>query len=217
MIASEVPVLRNRASAVARPSARKTSPLAPAMWADPIVTRYIGGKPLSAEEAWAKVLRYGGLWALVGFGYWALEDKSTGLYVGELGFGDFKRQIEPPLNHAPELGWALVSNAHSKGYATEGVRAAVAWGDKHFRSPHRVHHSSGQPRVDSRGGEVRLSRVPAHHLQGARGDHVRAPAATRLGRDMRDAKPHPSKSGLDGAPGSRWPFTNAESLHRSVI
>ena len=27
-----------------------------AMWADPIVARYIGGKPLSEEEAWTKLL-----------------------------------------------------------------------------------------------------------------------------------------------------------------
>src|SRR2546426_7424830 len=33
-----------------------------AMWADPVVTRYIGGKPLSEEEAWTRTLRCLGHW-----------------------------------------------------------------------------------------------------------------------------------------------------------
>jgi RimJ/RimL family protein N-acetyltransferase len=102
------------------------------MWADPVVTRHIGGKPFTKEEVWARLLRYAGHWALMGFGYWAIEEKATGSFVGELGFADFKRDIEPPLDGMPELGWALASRAHGKGYATEAVRAVVAWGDRHF-------------------------------------------------------------------------------------
>src|SRR4029077_6257721 len=41
-----------------------------AMWADPIVTRHIGGRPFSEEETWARFLRYAGHWSLMGFGYW---------------------------------------------------------------------------------------------------------------------------------------------------
>jgi len=102
-----------------------------ALWADPVVTRYIGGKPFSAKEVWARLLRYVGHWALLGFGFWAAEDKVTGSFVGELGFADFKRSIDPPLN-MPELGWILASHAHGKGYATEAVRAAIGWGERHF-------------------------------------------------------------------------------------
>jgi len=28
-----------------------------AMWADPVVTRYIGGRPFTAEEVWTRLLR----------------------------------------------------------------------------------------------------------------------------------------------------------------
>jgi len=104
-----------------------------AMWADPAVTRYIGGQPLSEEESWTKFLRYAGHWALLGFGYWAIEEKATGNFVGELGFADYKRDLQPSLNGAPEIGWVLASVAHGKGFATEAVRAAVAWGDAHFQ------------------------------------------------------------------------------------
>jgi RimJ/RimL family protein N-acetyltransferase len=105
------------------------------MWADPAVTRYIGGKPLTEEESWTKLLRYAGHWSLLGFGYWLAEDKATGNFVGEIGFGEFKRDLRPSLHGVPEIGWILASNAHGKGYATEAVRVVVAWGDAHFRPP----------------------------------------------------------------------------------
>ena len=109
-----------------------------AMWADPLVTRHIGGRPFSEEESWARLLRYVGHWSLMGFGYWAIEEKSTGSYVGEVGFADFKRDIAPSIKDVPELGWAFVSRIHGRGYATEAVRAAVAWGDRHFATKRTV-------------------------------------------------------------------------------
>lgn len=108
-----------------------------AMWADPAVTRFIGGKPFSEEEVWGRILRYVGHWSLMGFGYWAVVEKATGDFVGEIGFANYKRQIGPPLS-LPEIGWVLASRAHGKGYATEGTRAALAWGDAHFKSPGTV-------------------------------------------------------------------------------
>ena len=108
-----------------------------AMWADPIVVRHTTGKPQTPEETWARMLRYAGLWSLLGYGYWAVEEKAGSPFVGELGFADFKRAIDPAID-VPELGWALVSRVHGKGYATEGVRAAIAWGDQHFRGARTV-------------------------------------------------------------------------------
>jgi RimJ/RimL family protein N-acetyltransferase len=68
----------------------------------------------------------------MGFGYWVVEEKSTGNFLGEVGFADYKRDIQPSLKDVPEIGWAFAAHAHGKGFATEAVRAAVAWGDKHF-------------------------------------------------------------------------------------
>jgi RimJ/RimL family protein N-acetyltransferase len=109
-----------------------------AMWADPIVTRYIGDKPFSKEETWARLLRFIGHWTLLGFGYWAVEDKRTGNFIGEIGFADYKRDIQPSIDGIPEIGWVLVPSAHGKGYATETVRAALAWGDAHFGAKRTV-------------------------------------------------------------------------------
>ena len=101
------------------------------MWADPLVTRHIGGRPFSEEEVWARVLRYAGLWALLGYGYWVVRERASGRFVGEVGLADFRRDLTPPLDGAPEVGWALAPWAHGRGFATEAVSAAVAWGDAH--------------------------------------------------------------------------------------
>ena len=117
------------------------------MWALPDVVRYIGGKPFTIEEVWARVLRYTGHWQWMGFGFWALEEKSTGAFTGDLGFAEFKREIEPSILGIPEVGWVLAPHAQGKGYATEAVRAVVAWGDQHFNRTRTVCliHPENQP------------------------------------------------------------------------
>ena len=112
-----------------------------AMWADAEVARYIGGRPSTAEEAWARVLRYAGLWALVGYGYWVVRERGSGRFVGEVGLADFRRDLAdltPDLRvrlaAVPEAGWVVAPWAHGRGFATEAVRAALAWGDAHVPS-----------------------------------------------------------------------------------
>jgi RimJ/RimL family protein N-acetyltransferase len=102
------------------------------MWADPEVNRFIGGAPLSEEEAWGKFLRTFGQWAVTGFGFWSVIEKQSGMRIGEAGFLDGRRDIVPSLIGVPECGWSLARSAQGKGYATEAVRAALAWGDAHF-------------------------------------------------------------------------------------
>ncbi len=103
-----------------------------AMWADPGVTRFIGGKPFTREETWGRLQRHVGHWALLGYGMWVVEEKDSGAFGGVIGFLDGKRDMAPSLEGMPEVGWALPPSVHGKGYATEAVQAALAWGDKHF-------------------------------------------------------------------------------------
>lgn len=104
------------------------------MWADPDVVRHITGRPSTATESWARLLRYVGHWRVLGFGYWALEDLETGAFVGEAGFADYRREIEPSLDGVPEAGWVLAPQAQGRGLATEAMQAAIAWGDANFTS-----------------------------------------------------------------------------------
>ena len=106
------------------------------MWSDPNVTCHIRSTPFSAEENWSRHLRYNGHWTLLGFGYWVIEQKETGTFLGEVGFADYKRDITPSLEGMPEIGWVLATHAHGKGFATEAVAAATAWGDSHFGKKH---------------------------------------------------------------------------------
>ena len=112
-------------------------PQSAAMWADPNVTRHILERPLTEEEAWSRLLRYVGHWAIVGFGYWVIIEKHTGGFAGEAGFAELKRDIQPCFKRVPEIGWVLASRFHGKGFATEAVRAITAWGDAHFKTPTR--------------------------------------------------------------------------------
>jgi RimJ/RimL family protein N-acetyltransferase len=105
-----------------------------ALWTDATVMQHMGGKPQTLEECWARLLRYAGHWPLLGFGYWLVEERETGEFVGEVGFADFKREIEPALGPIPELGWVLAPAKQGNGYATEAAQAALGWARKHFGS-----------------------------------------------------------------------------------
>ena len=132
-----VPVLETE-RLILRAHRREDFPTFAAMRADPVVARFTTGEPIPEDQAWTKFLSLLGLWATLGFGYWAIEEKATGNFVGEAGFGDFKRDMTPSLKGIPEIGWVLASNSHGKGYGSEAVAAALAWGDKTFKDPRTV-------------------------------------------------------------------------------
>jgi RimJ/RimL family protein N-acetyltransferase len=97
------------------------------MWTNPAVTRYIGGRAFTPEEVWTRILRYVGHWTLLGFGYWLVSDKASGAFLGEVGFANFERDLEPSFGDAPEAGWIVTPEARGRGYAMEAIRAAHAW------------------------------------------------------------------------------------------
>jgi RimJ/RimL family protein N-acetyltransferase len=137
-----------------------------AMWGDPAVTRHISGAVFSRFESWGKMLRYAGLWTIVGYGYWAIEERATKRYAGDIGFADFKREIDPCYAGIPEIGWVLATSMHGRGYAAEAARAAVRWGDENIAVTRTIcliaPENSASIRVAQRSGYRQIDEIRYH-------------------------------------------------------
>lgn len=89
--------------------------------ADEKMMRYLGGKTLDRAGAWREMATLIGHWALRGFGFWAVEEKVSGKFVGRVGIW------EPEGWPATEVGWSIMPEHHGKGFATEAGRASAKW------------------------------------------------------------------------------------------
>lgn len=94
---------------------------------DPKVVSQIGIPPQDRETCWRRLLMYRGMWQTLDFGYWAITDRQSGEFLGEAGFADFQRDLQPDIIGLPEAGWALLPAASGKGIATEAVRCMQQW------------------------------------------------------------------------------------------
>ncbi|MEL7254717.1 MAG: GNAT family N-acetyltransferase [Pseudomonadota bacterium] len=106
-----------------------------ALWSDPGVVQHIFDRPQTEAEVWFRLLRYAGHWSLLGYGYWAVIERASGRFMGEVGFADYKREIEPPMTGLPEAGWVMARAAHGQGIAKEAMKAALDWCDEHVDAP----------------------------------------------------------------------------------
>jgi RimJ/RimL family protein N-acetyltransferase len=109
-----------------------------AMMTDPAVMRHIGNQTHPREDAWRRMLCGPGMWLLLGYGYWAVERRSDGALIGQLGFADFKRGMTPSIEGLPELGYVFAAEAHGQGYGFEGAAAALRWADEQLTAPEIV-------------------------------------------------------------------------------
>jgi len=95
------------------------------MNADPMVRRYFATL-LSRAESDALVDWHQDSFARHGFGFWAVELREPGTFIGFLGLctPSFDAHFTPCV----EIGWRLAAPFWNQGYATEGARAALAFG-----------------------------------------------------------------------------------------
>lgn len=132
------------------------------MWADPVVTEHFG-RTFDRGESWTRFLRSVGLWPILGFGYWAVEDRVSGAYLGLVGIADFERGI-PEIAGVPEAGWVLGAAAHGRGIATETVAAMMRWADGTIDAPRTCciidPSNTGSFNVADKMGYVRGATVP---------------------------------------------------------
>ena len=96
---------------------------------NPATTRYLTGEPFSREDAWRRLMMAVGQWPLLGYGYWAVELKADGRMVGQVGFADFERDMQPSISGEPEMGWIFDPAVHGQGIAFEACSAALHWAD----------------------------------------------------------------------------------------
>lgn len=83
-------------------------------FADEKTARYVGGRR-SREEAWRLMATYIGHYRLRGYGYLAVEERSSRELVGCVGL--WNSEPWPEL----ELGYWLFQEMQGKGYATEAA------------------------------------------------------------------------------------------------
>jgi RimJ/RimL family protein N-acetyltransferase len=109
-----------------------------ALWQEPGVVRFIGGKPFTREQSWARFLRQIGMWEVMGFGFFVIEDKASGEFAGEAGFLEVRRDVAPSLEGTLECGWGLATRYQGRGMAEEAMRAALAWAGGKANLPERL-------------------------------------------------------------------------------
>lgn len=124
---SEAPIIET-ARLRLRPHRRADYTACKALWQHPDTIRFIGGVAQDDQAIWFRLLRYGGMWPMLGFGFWVFEDKASRAYLGEGGLLDAARGLDA-LEHMPEVGWAIMPEASGQGLATEAMTAILTWTD----------------------------------------------------------------------------------------
>ena len=93
------------------------------------VVRHLTGEPINREDSLRRLFMAVGQWPVTGLGMWAVERKSDGRLVGQVGFFDMQREMVPSLAGLPEMGWIFDASVHGQGIAREACEAALDWLD----------------------------------------------------------------------------------------
>ncbi|MFH8371124.1 GNAT family N-acetyltransferase [Streptomyces sp. NPDC018031] len=95
-----------------------------AMNADPEVREHLG-ELLTREESDAAVALMQAGFDQRGYGWWALETRETGEFIGRAGLDEVGGDM--PFTGV-DVGWRLARSAWGRGYATEAALACLAFG-----------------------------------------------------------------------------------------
>ena len=115
--------------------------------------RSIGGTSPRAA-AWRKFLQMPGAWAVQGFGMFAVIEKSSNQWVGNIG------PWYPEGWPGTEVGWALRRKAWGKGYAYEAAVAAIDWAFDELHWTNVIHSID----LDNVGSQLLAQRLGSRNL-----------------------------------------------------
>ncbi len=87
--------------------------------ADENTVRYLGSKPMSRIQAWRNMAMMIGHRAIRGYGFFSVENKQTGDWVGRVG------PWYPEGWPEPEVGWTIAPGHLRRGYGFEAARASI--------------------------------------------------------------------------------------------
>ena len=89
-----------------------------AIYADAVHARFIS-RVIDRAKAFEKMCSLMGHWALRGYGRFAVEEKSTGNFIGHVGASHLEDAREPELNYS------FTPQVEGRGFATEACCAAL--------------------------------------------------------------------------------------------
>lgn len=101
-----------------------------ALNADPEVMRFFPAC-LDTQQSDALVERVRQHLAVHGFGWWVLQQRETGAFIGAAGL--LHVGFNAPFVPAVEIGWRLARQHWRQGYAREAASAALASGFEHLK------------------------------------------------------------------------------------
>jgi RimJ/RimL family protein N-acetyltransferase len=119
---------------------------------DEETVRYLGGRTLDRALAWRNMAAIIGHWQIRGYGFFSVESKATGEWVGRVG------PWNPEGWPEPEVGWMIAREHWGEGYATEAGRAAIEFAYREL-GWERVAHVILQGNVRSEAVAKRLGSV----------------------------------------------------------
>ena len=99
--------------------------------ADPLVMRYITGKPMTPEQNLAMLDRVTRHWAEFGCSWWAFMARESGTLMGAGCIQHLGHVADGPL----EIGWRLKPACWHQGYASEAARAMAGFAFNDLGAP----------------------------------------------------------------------------------
>jgi len=94
--------------------------------AEPEVMLYMGRGAMGRGQTAESVGRYARHWEKYGYGLWAVEDRTSGAFIGRIGL--MRHDDWPEGAHKTEVGWLLDRSFWGRGFATEGALASIRHG-----------------------------------------------------------------------------------------